>query len=142
MNNATNVKTTAKLPQNVDVDTFTGVLFQWANTLTTSGQNMPFALPIRTDKTGNGFQMSLLRMRDRDFVSVGDLVASVEQESIGNVLYVRFFEGEGSGMDRQTAASTDVRERLKINLSGLVDIPLIMDTMRAAIPKAVAQSRT
>ena len=46
-------------------------------------------------------QMSLLRVKDGFPVSVGDIVATVEDEpTVGNILMVRFFEGPGSGMDR------------------------------------------
>ena len=39
---------------------FCNALFQWANTLTHSGQNMPFALPQRVDPLPNGFSMAFL----------------------------------------------------------------------------------
>ena len=46
-------------------------------------------------------QMSLLRVRNGYPVSVGDIVATVEDEpTVGKILMVRFFEGPGSGMDR------------------------------------------
>ena len=88
----------------LDVTGFLNSLYQWAATLTSSGQNMPFALPIKTDKLEEGFQvnvqqirhvpeigkcqrsstakntlqMSLLRIKDGTPVSVGDIVGSVE----------------------------------------------------------------
>ena len=48
---------TAKLPRGLDVLAFTDSLYQWAATLTSSGRNMPFALPIKADKLKNGFQV-------------------------------------------------------------------------------------
>ena len=46
-------------------------------------------------------QMSLLRVKDGYPVSVGDIVATVEDEpQVGKIMMVRFFEGPGSGMDR------------------------------------------
>lgn len=49
---------TARLPKGVDVLGFSDSLYQWAATLTSSGRNMPFALPIRADKLKNGFQVN------------------------------------------------------------------------------------
>ena len=48
---------TARLPRGLNVLGFTDSLYQWAATLTSSGRNMPFALPIRADKLKNGFQV-------------------------------------------------------------------------------------
>ena len=46
------------LRRGLDVSGFLNSLYQWAATLTSSGQNMPFALPIKTDKVDQGFQVS------------------------------------------------------------------------------------
>ena len=46
------------LSRGLDTTGFTNSLYQWASTLTSSGQNMPFALPIKADKLDNGFQVS------------------------------------------------------------------------------------
>ena len=40
--------------RNVDVGAFVTKLYQWAATLTSSGRNMPLALPLRTDRTADG----------------------------------------------------------------------------------------
>lgn len=48
---------TAKLPRGMNMLGFTDSLYQWVATLTSSGQNMPFALPIKADKLKNGFQV-------------------------------------------------------------------------------------
>ena len=48
---------TAKLPSGVDTSVFNGAMFQWASTLTTAGRNMPFALPLKVDKTADGFDV-------------------------------------------------------------------------------------
>lgn len=48
---------TAKLPTDTNVDAFVEQLYQWAATLTTNGRNLPFALPLRCDKLGSGFQV-------------------------------------------------------------------------------------
>ena len=43
--------------RDVSIPDFKSAMHQWANTLTSSGQNMPFSLPIRTDKLADGFQV-------------------------------------------------------------------------------------
>lgn len=132
---------TAKLPKGLDVTGFLNSLYQWAATLTSSGQNMPFALPIRADKVDQGFQMSLLRIKDGSPMSVGDIVGSVESvEGKGDVLFVRFFEGPASGIDRQGPPPSNPRERIQKNAEALIDIPIIMQTMKGAIQTAVAQN--
>ncbi|KAL0028787.1 hypothetical protein WJX79_007632 [Trebouxia sp. C0005] len=133
---------TARLPKGLDTTGFTNSLYQWASTLTSSGQNMPFALPIKADKLENGFQMSLLRIKDGRPMSVGDIVANVEQvDEKGDVLFVRFFEGPAAGIDRQGPAPSNPRERLQKNAEALIDVPIIMQTMKVAIQKAVAQNK-
>ncbi|KAI7839864.1 hypothetical protein COHA_006402 [Chlorella ohadii] len=136
---------TARLPADVDVATFNRHLYQWAATLTTNGRNLPFSLPLKADPRDDGFQISLLRVAEGgDVVSVADIVASVEasEAGAGNVLFVRFYEGNGAaavglggGKDRPT------EQRLQTLLDGLVDVPLIMQTMPEAIKKAVVYAR-
>lgn len=46
--------------RDVDVGTFLSKLYQWAGSLTSSGRNMPLALPLRTDKSANGFVVRAL----------------------------------------------------------------------------------
>ena len=80
-------KRTSFVPCNQEV--FVASMFQWANTLTTSGQNMPLALPLRVDPLPNGFSLAFL-MSDPNgepgtFVSVGEIVASVEDAPGGGV---------------------------------------------------------
>ena len=71
---------TAKLPPTVDEAVFVRSMFQWANGLTTSGQNLPFALPQRVDALETGFSMAFLQSDPNGepgtFVSVGEIVAS------------------------------------------------------------------
>ena len=59
----------------------------------------------------------------------------------GNVLFVRFFEGPASGIDRQGPQIADKRQRIQTNAEALIDIPIIMETMKQAIRQAVAQNR-
>jgi len=127
---------TAKIPKTVDVDAFLGHLYQWAASLTSNGRNLPLALPLRADKTDDGFLLQLLRVgRDDGVVSVGDIVVAVEPvESAGNVLFVRFYEGEGANAIYKSNGD------LPRLLQSLVDVPLIVNTMPQAIRRAVMQA--
>lgn len=63
------------------------------------------------------------------------------QGDSSRVLFVRFFEGEGTFMDRATPPRfPSDRDRLKAALAGLVDIPVLMQTFPGAIRVAVAKS--
>lgn len=116
---------TAKLPKDIDVQVFSSTMFQWATTLTTSGQNMPFVLPQKVDKTKTGFEMDFLKSNPKDpgsFVSVGTIEAKVEEiEDGAKILFLR-----GYG---------DVRIPKK-----LVDVPIVMQTMPNAIKRAIKVS--
>ena len=116
---------TAKLPKDIDVQVFSSTMFQWATTLTTSGQNMPFVLPQKVDKTKTGFEMDFLKSNPKDpgsFVSVGTIEAKVEEiEDGAKILFLR-----GYG---------DVRVPKK-----LVDVPIVMQTMPNAIKRAIKVS--
>ena len=116
---------TAKLPKDIDVHVFSSTMFQWATTLTTSGQNMPFVLPQKVDKTKTGFEMDFLKSNPKDpgsFVSVGTIEAKVEEiEDGAKILFIR-----GYG---------DVRIPKK-----LVDVPIVMQTMPNAIKRAIKVS--
>ena len=60
----------------------------------------------------------------------------------GNVLFVRFYEAEGSGMDRRTPPPTDEYKRLRAAADACVDIPTLMASLPQAIKSAIKQSRT
>lgn len=116
---------TAKLPKGIDVAIFSATMFQWATTLTTSGQNMPFVLPQKVDKTETGFEMDFLKSNPNDpgsFVSVGTIEAKVEDIEDGSKIL--FLRGYG-----------DVRVPKK-----LVDVPIVMQTMPNAIKRAITVS--
>jgi len=116
---------TAKLPKGIDVAVFSATMFQWATTLTTSGQNMPFVLPQKVDKTETGFEMDFLKSNPNDpgsFVSVGTIEAKVEDIEDGSKIL--FLRGYG-----------DVRVPKK-----LVDVPIVMQTMPNAIKRAITVS--
>ena len=114
-----------EIPKDIDVDVFSSTMFQWATTLTTSGQNMPFVLPQKVDKTKTGFEMDFLKSNPKDpgsFVSVGTIEAKVEEiEDGAKILFLR-----GYG---------DVRIPKK-----LVDVPIVMQTMPNAIKRAIKVS--
>ena len=117
---------TAKLPPTVDEAVFVRSMFQWANGLTTSGQNLPFALPQRVDALETGFSMAFLQSDPNGepgtFISVGEIVASVENVDGGaRALIVR---GTGKAAEKGV----------------LVDVPMVMNTMVPAIKNAIAMS--
>lgn len=62
----------------VETDAFLDGMFQWASTLTTSGQNMPFALPLAADRTTNGFDISFLYVSSGDIVRTACISCAVE----------------------------------------------------------------
>jgi len=112
----------ARLPVGVDTNVFSNSLYQWAASLTTSGQNMPFALPQKVDRTPTGFTMAFLKSDNSNgFATVGEIEASIEPISeTQNALIVT-----GTGPE----------------LDFLVDIPLVMQTMPGAIKAAVEVSK-
>ena len=117
---------TAKLPKTVDEAVFVRSMFQWANGLTTSGQNLPFALPQRVDALETGVSMAFLQSDPNGepgtFVSVGEIVASVEDvDGDARALIVR---GTGKAAEKGV----------------LVDVPMVMNTMVPAIKNAIAMS--
>lgn len=58
----------------------------------------------------------------------------------GNVLFVRFYEGPGSGMDRQGPPIKDEQQRVQSAAENLVDLPILMGTMMQAIRQSVSQN--
>jgi hypothetical protein len=60
----------------------------------------------------------------------------------GNVVFVRFYEAEGTGMDRRTPPPTDEYKRLKAAADACVDIPTIMASLPVAIKNAAKQARS
>jgi hypothetical protein len=134
---------TAKLPSAANVDTFSSNIYQWAATLTTNSRNMPFALPIRTDPSKNGFSLSLLRVVDGgEIAAVAVIKASVEPVASDNVLFIRLYEGPASNLvlGEKLRKSGNVNERLTGLLNACVDVPLIMNSMPPAIRKAATVS--
>eukprot|EP00884_Botryococcus_braunii_P002188 jgi/Botrbrau1/11970/Bobra.0115s0006.1 len=110
------------------------------STMTSSGANLPFILPLKTDKLETGFQIQLLRILEGRPVSIGDLVATVEPEpGVGNVFFVRFFEGDAILGENIPA---EPNARLKRALDYLPDVPVIMSTLKPAIISAVKKSLT
>ena len=55
---------------------------------------------------------------------------------------MRFYEGEGSGMDRRRPPSSNVQQRLREAVNALVDVPIIMRSLPDAIRAAAKQSKT
>eukprot|EP00192_Tetraselmis_astigmatica_P020552 CAMPEP_0117668586 /NCGR_PEP_ID=MMETSP0804-20121206/11636_1 /TAXON_ID=1074897 /ORGANISM="Tetraselmis astigmatica, Strain CCMP880" /LENGTH=185 /DNA_ID=CAMNT_0005476503 /DNA_START=84 /DNA_END=641 /DNA_ORIENTATION=+ len=125
---------TAKLPGAVNKEDFVSNMYQWAATLTTSGQNMPFVLPLKTDRVDAGFQISMCAMKDQALASVGDLVGTVEEvQDVGNVYFVRFYMGVAAAEDPSILSISDDQKRLESTLERLIDANTIMQTMPNAI---------
>jgi hypothetical protein len=80
-------------------------MYQWAATMTQSGANYPFVLPLMVDKIPNGFQISMLKAMPKPvggFSSAGDIQATVEGgDQNKNVLFIRFYEGPASLANRR-----------------------------------------
>lgn len=55
---------------------------------------------------------------------------------------MRFFEGEGSGMDRRRPPPADTVQRLREAANACVDIPVIMRSLPDAIRAAAKQSKS
>lgn len=58
----------------------------------------------------------------------------------GNIFFVRFYEGRGASLVRNGPLPEEPYERLKTVINGLIDVPMIMSTMKTAIRQAVSQS--
>ncbi len=58
------------------------------------------------------------------------------------MVFVRFYEAEGSGMDRRTPPPADKYKKLKASADACVDIPTIMASLPVAIKNAAKQSRS
>ena len=77
-------------------------------------------------------------------LAVARVAASVEAvEGVGDVLMVRLHEGPAADVQLGEAvrASGDAQLRLQSLLSALVDIPVILQTMPAAIKRACMVAR-
>eukprot|EP00899_Mesostigma_viride_P020188 jgi/Mesvir1/28170/Mv04730-RA.1 len=105
----------AQIPASVNLDGFKRQMFNWANTLTSSGQNLPLALPLKVDRTPDGFNIGLMRMNGKEATVVCQLTAKMED----NVFLV-FEETEST--------------------EEFVDVPPIMASMANAIRRAVAEN--
>lgn len=53
---------------------------------------------------------------------------------------MRFYEGRGAALVRTGPLPDEPYERLKTVINGLVDVPMIMSTMKSAIRQAASQS--
>jgi len=136
---------TAKLPAATSVPAFATAMYNWAATLTASGANYPFALPLQVDRLPTGFKISMLKAVTKgQFGSAADIEATVEEVAgEGSVLFVRFYAGPAADADRKAgAAPADPTARLEALISGLVDVDTIMQTMPRAIRKAVQIAST
>mmetsp|Transcript_23713 Transcript_23713/g.28611 ORF Transcript_23713/g.28611 Transcript_23713/m.28611 type:complete len:216 (-) Transcript_23713:477-1124(-) len=115
----------AKLPADVDNEKFLNAMFQWATTLTTSGQNMPFVMTQKVDRVDGGFQIAFLSdlTGGDQFESVGEIVGTLEAISGGQYAFIIRGTGQVAG-------------------NQVLDVPLVMQSMAQAIRTAVAAART
>jgi len=51
---------TAVIDETIDTNAFTSAMYAWASTLTSSGQNLPFASSLKVDAVDGGFAMEFL----------------------------------------------------------------------------------
>jgi hypothetical protein len=63
--------TCARVHRGTDATEFARNMYQWASTLTQSGANLPFSLPLRADKLSNGFQVRFLCCRPAVCIGIG-----------------------------------------------------------------------
>jgi hypothetical protein len=76
-------------------------MFQWASTLTVSGANMPFALPLQADSTPDGFDIAFLRVIDGTVIRIAKIACKVEPVegvcALQTLLHARtFVQGPGT----------------------------------------------
>ena len=64
--------------RSVSVDAFKSGMYQWASTLTVSGANMPFTLPLAADLNDDGFDISFLRVIEKKPVRLARIACTVE----------------------------------------------------------------
>ena len=69
------------------------------------------------------------------------IVTSISLCLQGSVLFARFFEGDASFAERTSNIPKDPMKRVQEASSGLVDVPIIMETMRDAIKRSVIRAR-
>jgi hypothetical protein len=62
------------LCRDVDVNVFSDKLYQWAATVTSSGRNMPLALPMRVNRSpqGRGFEVNMTSPQTADTLGTHD----------------------------------------------------------------------
>ncbi|KAG2442435.1 hypothetical protein HXX76_002521 [Chlamydomonas incerta] len=134
---------TAKLPGDINQAAFAEYMYQWAATLTQSGANFPFILPVKADKYATGWKISLLKkMPEGNFDAAGVIQGTVEEvPGAGPVCMIRFFEGPAGMVDRRTAAPSDPQQRLNTIIESLPDVDTIMSTMPVALRNGVAKCR-
>lgn len=54
-------------------------MYQWAATLTSSAQNMPFSLPLQADRTPDGFDIAFLRVIEGKITRTARICCVVER---------------------------------------------------------------
>ncbi|GBF94708.1 hypothetical protein Rsub_07591 [Raphidocelis subcapitata] len=134
---------TAKIPAAADEGAFMTSIYQHVATLNQNGRNLPFVLPLKVDRLGDGgFSLGLLRRAgDGGFASAVDIIGCVESvEGAGRVLFLRMFEGPAAFAGR--AYNGKPEDRLEAVIQAHPDVDTIMGTMVPAIRMAAAFAMT
>lgn len=62
----------------VRIDAFKEGMYQWAATMTSSGKNPMFSLPLAADKTQDGFDLTFMEMYDSQVCRKARISCTVE----------------------------------------------------------------
>eukprot|EP00898_Chlorokybus_atmophyticus_P003874 jgi/Chlat1/4488/Chrsp29S04425 len=109
----------AEIPKDVIPEVFNQKMWQWASTLTSSGKNLPLSLALKVDRLDDGVQLTLLGTSKKgDILPVVDIIARLDE----NNLYV-------------------VKQRQGPLRDVMVDVPLLMNSMKEAIIFSVRDSQ-
>ena len=60
------------------IDAFKDGMFQWATTMTSSGKNPMFSMPLAADKTDGGFDITFMEMHESQICRKARISCTVE----------------------------------------------------------------
>ncbi|KAG2489604.1 hypothetical protein HYH03_011884 [Edaphochlamys debaryana] len=130
---------TAKLPATVNQPAFVEYLYQWAATVTQSGANYPFVMPMKVDKYDTGFKVALLKQTAAgNFDAAAEIQGTLEEvPGKGTVVFFRFFEGPAASAMRSSPPPADPKQRLSAVIDALPDVDTLMGSMPEVMRKGV-----
>lgn len=123
----------AKLPAAADNARVMTNVYQWCAGITTDGANLPLALPLRVDRTGDlAMQVSFITTgRAGEFGSAADLGITIEDTDDGTSFVVlRFAKGELCPAEMTDEAAYEA----------CVDAQQLMGSMPTVLKKAVSNA--